>query len=126
MRSKKAILNTIAGLSYELVAIICGFILPRLILSAFGSGYNGITSSITQFLGYVSLMKAGIGGVTKAALYKPLAENNVYEMSGIVNATDKFMKRVASIFSISLLLFASIYPIFVRDDFDWLFTFTLV
>lgn len=126
MRSRKAILNTIAGLLYELTAIVCGFVLPRLILSAFGSDYNGITSSITQFLGYVSLMKAGIGGVTKAALYKPLAEHNVRGTSAIVNATDNFLRRVAVIFSVSLILFAAIYPIFVRDEFDWFFTFTLV
>lgn len=126
MRSRKAILNTIAGLLYEITAIICGFVLPRLILSAFGSNYNGITSSITQFLGYVSLMKAGIGGVTKAALYKPLATRNIQETSAIVNATDRFLKRVALIFSVSLILFAIIYPVFVVDDFDWLFTSTLV
>lgn len=126
MRSRKVILNTIAGLLYELTAIVCGFVLPRLILSAFGSTYNGITSSIAQFLGYVSLMKAGIGGVTKAALYKPLATHNKEETSAIINATDRFLKRVSLIFSTSLIVFAAIYPIFVRKDFDWLFTFTLV
>lgn len=126
MRSKKAVLNTIAGLAYELVAVICGFILPRLILSGFGSSYNGITSSITQFLGYVSLLRAGIGGVTRAALYKPLADGDTYRISAIVNATNKFLKKVAFIFIGSLLIFAAVYPVFVRDDFEWLFTATLV
>ena len=126
MRSKKALLNTISLLAYEIVAVICGFVLPHFILSAFGSSYNGITSSITQFLGYAALMKAGIGGVTQAALYKPLASGNVAEVSAIINATDKFLKKVAIIFSASLILFAAIYPIFVQDEFDWLFTFTLV
>lgn len=126
MRSRKAILNTIAGLLYELIAIICGFVLPRLILSAFGSTYNGITSSISQFLGYISLMKAGIGGVTKASLYKPLAAHDKEQTSGIINATDRFLKRVSLIFSASLIIFAAIYSILVRKEFDWLFTFTLV
>lgn len=126
MRSKKALVNTIAGLSYEFVAVICGFILPKLILSAFGSDYNGITSSITQFLGYVSLMRAGIGGVTRAALYKPLAENNSEKISAVVNATESFLKKVAIIFLISLLAFAAIYPFFTIKNFDYLFSFTLV
>lgn len=126
MRSRKALVNTIAGLSYELVAVICGFILPKLILSKFGSSYNGMTSSITQFLGYVSLMRAGIGGVTKAALYKPLASGDNDKISAIVNATEKFLKRVSLIFAISLLVFAVIYPFFVSEDFEWFFSFTLV
>lgn len=126
MRSRKAIVNTIAGLLYELVAVICGFILPRLILTAFGSSYNGVTSSITQFLGYVSLMRAGIGGVTRAALYKPLANKDSAEISGVINATNNFLKRVAVIFAVSMIAFAAIYPFFVKEDFDWLFTFSLV
>lgn len=126
MRSRKALINTIAGLSYELVAVICGFILPRLILMGFGSAYNGVTSSITQFLGYVTLMKAGIGGVTKAALYKPLADKDTKAISAVVNATDRFLKRVATIFVVSLVVFACIFPYFVRENFEWFFTFTLV
>ena len=31
-------------------------------------------SSITRFLGYIVLLEAGVGGVVRAALYKPLAE----------------------------------------------------
>lgn len=126
MRSKKALLNTIAGLLYEFTAVACGLVLPRLILLSFGSDYNGITSAISQFLGYVALMKAGIGGVTKAALYKPLATGDTCGISAVVNATDEFLKRVAAIFGVSLILFASIYPAFVRENFDWFFTFSLV
>ena len=67
-------MNMMASIGYEMVAVICGLILPRLILSTFGSSYNGITSSITQFLSCVTLLRAGIGGVTRASLYKPLAD----------------------------------------------------
>ena len=126
MRSKKAMINIVSLLAYEIVAIVCGFVLPYFILSAYGSSYNGITSSIIQFLGYAALMKAGIGGVTQAALYKPLADNNAKDISAIINATDVFFRKVAVFFSVSLILFASIYPMFVQDVFDWFFTFTLV
>ena len=50
MRGKKTIINTIMSLAEELVAVICAFILPRLILSNFGSAYNGLATSISQFL----------------------------------------------------------------------------
>ncbi|MBO4265505.1 MAG: polysaccharide biosynthesis C-terminal domain-containing protein [Clostridia bacterium] len=125
-RSKKALYSVIAGIVYEIVELVCGLILPRLILSAFGSAYNGITSSITQFISVISLMKAGIGGVTRAALYKPLAEGNTDELSAIVNQTQSFLRKVALLFMAFILVFAAIYPIFVCDDFDWLFTFTLI
>ncbi len=126
MRSKKVLLNSLSALLLELVTVVCGFILPRLILSSFGSSYNGITSSISQFLSYAALLKSGVGGVTRAALYKPLNEKDTDRISAIVNATEKFMRQIAKIFATFILLFAALYPFLVTDEFPWLFSFTLV
>lgn len=125
-RTKKAILNTCSAWGFEIVTAVCSFILPRLILSHFGSAYNGITSSISQFIGCISLLQSGIGGVTRAALFRPLAENNVHETSAIVNATAGFMRKIAWIFSGAVLVLATCYPLLVTEDFEWFFTFTLV
>lgn len=125
-RSKKAIINTFASLGNELVSVICGLILPRLILRAFGSSYNGLVSSIGQFISCISLMRAGISGVTRAALYKPLAEKNDQEISSIINATEKFFRKVALIFAVGIVAFAVLYPIVVVKEFDWLFSFSLI
>lgn len=125
MRSKKTVINTIMSLIEEITAIICAFILPKLILSYFGSKYNGLTTSITQFLSCAVLLRSGIGGATKAALFKPLADKNKNEIDGIIRATDIFMKRIGIILAILILLFAFVYPFFVRTEFSWLFTFSL-
>lgn len=126
MRSKKALYNMIASISNEIVVVICGLILPRLILSHFGSAYNGITSSITQFLQCVILLRAGVGAVTRASLYKPLSDKSPVEISAIINATEKFMKKIALIFLGALFVFAFVYPLLVKEDFDYLFSLTLV
>lgn len=126
MRSKKALYNTITSLTYEIVAVICGLVLPRLILSHFGSAYNGITSSITQFLSCVILLRAGVGAVTKVALYKPLAEKDTAQISAVVNATQSFMRKIALIFLGMIFALAVFYPFLVSDEFEWLFSFSLV
>lgn len=125
-RSKKAFMNTSCELLLEVVTAVCNFILPRLILSHFGSSYNGITTSITQFIGCIALLKSGIGSVTRAALYKPLAEKNYYAISEIANATTGFLRKIAMLFLIIVIAFAGIYPFIVSDEFDWLFSFSLV
>ena len=125
MRGKKTVINTIMSLMHQIITIICGFILPRLILQRFGSQYNGLTTSITQFLSCAVLLRSGIGGATRAALYKPLAKKNKDEINSIMKATDKFMKKIGLILAISIVAFAIVYPFFVIDEFSWLFTFTL-
>ncbi|MBQ7522820.1 MAG: sugar isomerase, partial [Clostridia bacterium] len=125
-RSKKAMYNGVAGIVYEICLIICGLILPRMILSAFGSRYNGITQSISQFLSFVTLFRAGVGAVTKAALYKPLANNDNLTISRIIRATEIFMRRVALLFVAGLAILAIVYPLLVNKEFELLFAATLV
>lgn len=125
-RGKKALKNFVVGASSELITIACGLILPRLILSNFGSAYNGITHSISQFISYIALMKSGIGGATRAALYKPLANKDTESISKVVAATQQFMRRISLLFVLFVLCFAVIYPTFICKDFDWWFTATLI
>ena len=126
MRGKKLAINTFCSLAQEFVSVICGFILPRLILASYGSQYNGLIASITQFLSCAVLLRAGIGGVTRAALYKPLAQEDHDSFCAIVNATDQYMKRIGLILAMLILGFATIYPVLVKNDFGWAFTFSLV
>ncbi len=114
------------GLFQELVALICGLILPRVILLHFGSAYNGIVNSVAQFLSFSTVLRSGLGSVTHAALYKPLAEKNETIVSEIIAATDRFMKKVGIVLAVLIVVFALIYPFAVIDEFDYLFSFSLV
>lgn len=126
MRTKKAILNSISSVVLQIVTAICGFILPRLIIYSYGSEINGAISSISQFLGYISMLEAGVGGVTRAALYKPLAENDSKSVSALVNATSSFFKKIGLIFAIYTIIIALYFNQFTDASFEFSFTFWLV
>ena len=125
MRSKEAVANIIVSLIYQFIAIISGLIVPRLIISSFGSDVNGLVSSITRFLGYIVLLEAGVGGVVRAALYKPLAEKSTVSISRIIKATEKFFRIIGLIFLGYLLIIAIIFPFMINNDFNSFFTFSL-
>jgi len=126
MRSKKAVLNVGISLIFEVLTIISAFLLPGLILNSFGSSTNGITEAVGQFFGYISLIAAGVGSVTVASQYKPIAENDIEKVSSIVRATEQFMRKVSKIFIFALFLFALIFPFFVKDEFNYFYSLTLV
>lgn len=123
---KRLKLNTISSLLFEIVTIICGFILPRLIMSRYGSNVNGLVNSITQFIGIITFLELGVGKVVQSALYKPLAENDKNQISKIVVSGRKFFNSVAIImaFYITFLLF--VYPFISGQQFGWLYTSTLL
>lgn len=113
-RVKKASLNLITTSLYEIITFVCGLILPRLILSHFGSTYNGITSSVTQFLSLVSILRLGVAGATRVALYKTLADGNLARMSAIVRATEKYMRKIGYVILAYIAVLAVLYPVFTN------------
>ncbi len=125
-RTKNIAITIGMSLLSEGVALICGLVLPNMILTTFGSAYNGITQSISQFISYISLMKAGIGGATAVALYKPLAENDTREISEVLASTEKFMRKISLIFLAFIIGLSIVYPTFIVKDYDWWFTASLI
>ncbi len=118
-RTKKATLNILTSALLEVVALVCGLILPRLILRNYGSAYNGITSSATQFLSMISILTLGVSGSTRAALYKPLADHDVAATSAIVRATERYMRKVGLVLSAYIIILAIVYPLVVDTGFDF-------
>ena len=126
-RTQRAKLNIYGGLLVQVVTIICGLVVPRLLLSAFGSDAYGATASIAQFLSYITLLEGGIGGVARAALYKPLAENNWEQVSRILNEIKYFFRVIGVIFiAYTLVIACTFKSISHFAYYDWLSTFLLV
>lgn len=126
MRQKRLLYNTVSSLIFQLTTIICGFILPRLILNAFGSEVNGLVNSITQFLGVISFLELGVGAVVQSALYKPLAEKNQEDVSKIISSANKFFTRLGQILLIYVIALVIFYPQFAGKNFGFIYTATLI
>lgn len=125
-RGKKLALNTITSLILQLVTVVCGFILPRLILESFGSDVNGLVNSITQFLGVITLLDLGVGAVVQSALYKPLTEKDTDMISKIYVSANKFFRRLAEILLVYVVLLMIFYPLIVNKSFGHMYTALLI
>lgn len=47
MKTKKNIVNISLPIVQQIVSVLCGLVLPRLIINVYGSQINGLLSSIT-------------------------------------------------------------------------------
>jgi len=98
VRTKKALINVVTNLLLELIVVIYGFVVPKLIIQSFGSSVNGLVTSITQFLGYITLLESGFGPVVKSILYKPIANKDQKEIANILKASEKFFRTISLFF----------------------------
>lgn len=119
-------LNTLMSLLLQVTTVICGFVVPWLILRSFGSDVNGVVSSINQFLQVVALLEFGVGAVIQTALYKPLAYKDNNSVSAIYSSGTRFFRRIALILLGYVAVLIAIYPFMVADRFDSLYTITLI
>lgn len=115
---KKLLYNSISSLTYQIVNVICAFILPRLILNTYGSDINGLVSSITQFLAVTSLLNLGVGAVVQTSLYKPLADRNFDKISAIMISAKRFFRKISYLVIIYVAVLCVVFPLFLNNQFD--------
>ena len=65
IRMRKISTNLAVSVIYQLVAILCGFVLP------------GLQQSISQFPGMITFLDMGLGQFTGSALYAHLSRKNM-------------------------------------------------
>lgn len=119
------LINIICSLLQQVVVTISGFILPRLIINVFGSEVNGLISSLTQFLSYISLIEGGLTGVVAANFYKPLTAGDDVLLSRVIKTASNFYKKIALIFFCYTVVIALLYPLVVKSNFSFSYIFTL-
>lgn len=125
---KKAYMNVFFSIVSQLISILNGIVVPRLILGTFGSEVNGLVNSLTQFLNYITLVEGGLGSVVLAALYAPLANNDNKKINAVLNAANKFFKKIAYVFLVYTVILGILYKFFIKSNFSegYIFSLTLI
>lgn len=126
MKRNITLLNITTSILLQIFTIIYGFTIPKLIISYFGSEVNGLVSSITQLLSYISLVEGGITAVIIAKLYSPLVNNNYDEVSSIVSTGISFFRKIGILFLAYSLILAMVTPyIYMKNGFSYGYIFSL-
>lgn len=115
MNAKRSLYNVFWGLISQVVSILMGIIIPRLVIVSLGSEANGLLSSVNQALVYLNLLEAGIGTATLQALYTPIALRNRDEINRVLAATNKYYKKVGSWYFIAVCALAILYPLIIES-----------
>lgn len=115
-RTKKFIYNSISSALMQIVTMVVGLIIPRVMLVVYGSEINGLVSSISQFILYFNLVEGGISGAAIYALYKPLSDHDYRAINGIVSAAKKFYMQSGYIFVSLTIGMSFIYPFYIKTN----------
>lgn len=126
-RTHKAKLNMFFSLLQQGVAIVCGLIMPRLMIEYFGSEAYGAVGSISAFLAYITLIEGGVGAVTRSALYKAFAMKSKDQISAVINETKRLYRKIAIVFILYVIIIAFLFKYISHNTaFSYWYSFGLV
>ena len=120
---KKVLKNVFTSAIPQLINIVTNLILPGLIISRFGSEINGLVSTTKTIVSYISIVGAGIATAVTQSLYKPVAENNVSEVKGMLHAANNMFVKYGCIYILITAIVACFYPFFLDSSIRY---FTIV
>ncbi|MBR1676858.1 MAG: polysaccharide biosynthesis C-terminal domain-containing protein [Clostridia bacterium] len=113
---KKISLNFILGILSEVLTIVLGVLIPRFMLTGYGSEVNGLITSVTQIYGYIGLVEAGIGMAALQGLYKTVGNKDRQATNEILSATNIYYHRTGYIYMAVIGVFAVVYPLVIKTD----------
>ena len=114
-RTSRFLKNSATTALLQVVSMAAGLVVPRIMLQYYGSEINGLVSSITQFVAYLSLVEAGLSSAAVYSLYKPLADKDYHGINAIVSAAKQFYTQTGYFFTSFVLGLSVIYPLLVKS-----------
>lgn len=125
----RQLMNLASGLLCQVIMALTGLILPSMIIRTYGSILNGLISTITQMMAYLSLAETGLASAALVSLFKPMAEKDYLSASSIMSAINIFYIRVAYIFLSGSVVCGIGATFMIKDDIPlttiWLVTFAV-
>lgn len=98
--SKNTIQGTVWGGINKFVAVFMPFIVRTILIRRLGAEYAGLSSLFTSILQVLSLAELGFASAMVYEMYKPIAENNIDEISALL----KFYKKIYIIIGCAVVI----------------------
>lgn len=126
MKNKRLRINSISSLVCQMASMICGMVLPALIVRRYGSETNGLINSVMQFLQVIYLFEGGVTAVTQTNLYKPIIEGDNDGLSKVISSGTDYLRKLGIGLLIYIVCLMIIYPKIIDNYISWTFCASLI
>jgi len=115
MRVVNTLRNGIVGMISQLIILVTGFILRAIFIQVLGQEILGLNGLFLDILSILSVTELGIGTAITYSLYKPIFEDDIDTITGLMNLYRKAYRLIGTlIFSISVIILPFL-QIFIKD-----------
>ena len=125
-RTTYTMLNAVTALVSTLVNGVFGLVVTRLVISTFGSDFNGLDSTANQIINVLLVLEGGFTLASNVALFSPVANSEFDTVNGVLRATRNKFRRIAALFLGAGLITAFVYTLTVNSMLPRELIFTVI
>lgn len=123
---KNGIKNVVWGICGQAIILLLGLIIPRLVISNYGSDTNGVINTVSQVFTYMALLEAGIATSARNALYRPVKNNDKEEISNVMSMAKTYYNRVSVLYAAIVIVLSFVLPIILKTSVNYWVIFCIV
>ena len=125
-RTKRTAANAIFQVLSIFIQSFLVLIVTREIIANIGSDYNGISSTATQLLTFLTIIEGGFTLASLVKIYKPYGENDYNILNKYLSLSNKKFHFIAVLYLIVGSVISFGYAPFVKTDVSYLVTVTII
>lgn len=113
---KRAIINFVASLLYQVISLVVGLILPKFYTETFGSVYNGLNQSVSQIMSLLSVLQFGVSAAAFQQMFQHIVSKDEKMISAIYWDTGRQYRKMGYIFLTAIIPITLVFPMLLEDE----------
>lgn len=115
-RVNNSIKTSSVNLVYQLLNIILNFVYRTIFIKVLAIEYLGLNGLFTDILSLLSLAELGIGSSIAFRLYKPIKDDNIFEVASLMNFYRNIYRYIALVVIVVGLIIMPLLPYLIKDS----------
>lgn len=115
-RVKKSLLNARVNLIFYFITLALSFFSRKIFLDCLGPDFVGLSGTLVNILGFLSLAEMGVGAAVSYNLYNPLQRGDKSQIEELVSVFGYLYRRIGTFVAFGGLAISAFIPLVFKDS----------
>ena len=114
-RVHKSILNARVNLFYYFLFLVLSLFSRKTFLDCLGADFIGLSGTLVEILGVLSLAEMGVGAAVAYHLYKPIESGNKKEIEALVSIFGYLYRKIGVFILVAAIIISCFIPLIFKN-----------
>ena len=115
-RVKKSLLNARVNLIFYFITLALSFFSRKIFLDCLGADFVGLSGTLTNILGFLSLAEMGVGAAVSYNLYKPLQRGDKAQIEELVSVFGYLYRKIGTFVALGGVAISAFIPLIFKES----------